>query len=41
MADDTENEMNANNSESEMKYQEISAHANIRPGPDLHYVEAL
>jgi hypothetical protein len=31
MTDDSENEMNANNSESEIKYQEISAAADIRP----------
>jgi hypothetical protein len=29
MVDDSENEMNANNSESEIKYQEISAPADI------------
>jgi hypothetical protein len=31
MADDSENEMNTNNSESEINYQEISAPADIRP----------
>jgi hypothetical protein len=31
MADGNENEMNANNSESEIKYQEIPAPADIRP----------
>ena len=31
MADDSENETNANNFESEIKYQEISAPADVRP----------
>jgi hypothetical protein len=31
MADDSENEMNANNSESEIKYQETSAPADVKP----------
>jgi hypothetical protein len=31
MADDSEDEMSANNSESETKFQEISARTDIRP----------